>query len=701
MPFKKLAPLLKTSLCAAAVLGTMCFSPALYAASVEENIDDSAMQPAQEPIQPEAEDAAVAPVDVWDRVRRGYKMPTLESAKVDKWVRHYQRNPAYLNRMFERSGRYLYHILEEVEDRGMPTELALLPFVESAFQPEALSRAKAAGLWQFMPRTGTQYSLEQNLWRDDRRDVLESTRAALDYFQYLYGMFNDWHLALAAYNWGEGSVQRAIRRQKNRHRPTDYLHLSMPNETANYVPKLEAIKRMVSEPEKYGLKMPDVGNEPFFVTITKPTDIDTKTAAELAGMSLEDFKLLNPSFKLPVIVAAHNNVMLLPADRVDDFIDNLVSWMDSGQPLSRWTTYKLQNGETLAAVAERTGMTEHDLREVNGIPKGRKVLANSTLLVRANADEQGDISEADADAKLRLSPLTTWRRVNYRVRSGDTISGIARRWHITQRSIIKNNRLRSSRLRVGQRLILTVPNVERAPIRYVQPSSGTRHRIHAVRRGETLSTIAQRYGVSTDALRQMNRISGSNIRAGQRLRVPLAGRDYEEDVVGNVYTVVAGDTLSGIAARHGVSVTRLKRANRMTRNTLKIGQRLEVPAAVRTEEVRHATASSASSTGVHRVRQGDSLYEIGRRYGVSVKSLKAANGLRGNNLRIGQKLVIPATAKKQPKRQAEHEANLYRVRSGDTLYEIALKHKTSVKKLKELNGLRSNTLRVGQTLRLP
>ena len=159
-----------------------------------------------------------------------------------------------------------------------------------------------------MPATGTHYSLEQNLWRDDRRDVLESTRAALDYFEYLYGMFSDWHLALAAYNWGEGSVQRAIRRQQARKRPADYQHLRMPNETANYVPKLEAIKRIVTDPSKYGVKLPDVGNEPFFVTVTKPRDIDTETAAELAGMPLKEFRQLNPSFKLPVIVASHNNV---------------------------------------------------------------------------------------------------------------------------------------------------------------------------------------------------------------------------------------------------------------------------------------------------------------------------------------------------------------------------------------------------------
>ena len=225
------------------------------------------------------------PSDVWERIRRGYAMPVLQSKLVDRWVDFYTRDPAYLRRMSERAGQYLYHIVEEIENRGMPTELALLPFVESAFQAEALSRAKAAGLWQFMPATGKAYDLAQNLWRDDRRDVLESTRAALDYFEYLHGMFGDWHLALAAYNWGEGSVQRAIQRAKRRKQPTDYLHLRMPNETANYVPKLEAVKRIISEPARYGITLPDVGNEPFFVTITKPRDIDIETAGREARKS--------------------------------------------------------------------------------------------------------------------------------------------------------------------------------------------------------------------------------------------------------------------------------------------------------------------------------------------------------------------------------------------------------------------------------
>lgn len=633
------------------------------------------------------------PSDVWERIRRGYAMPVLQSKLVDRWVDFYTRDPAYLRRMSERAGQYLYHIVEEIENRGMPTELALLPFVESAFQAEALSRAKAAGLWQFMPATGKAYDLAQNLWRDDRRDVLESTRAALDYFEYLHGMFGDWHLALAAYNWGEGSVQRAIQRAKRRKQPTDYLHLRMPNETANYVPKLEAVKRIISDPARYGITLPDVGNEPFFVTITKPRDIDIETAAELAGMPLEEFRRLNPSYKLPVIVASHNNVMLLPADKVDFFVDNLASWMDSGQPLSQWTTYRLQQGETLAQVAGRSGMTEDELRKVNGIPKGRRVLANSTLLVRSTGTEdQQDIAAELANAKLQLSPTTTWRRVTYRVRSGDTLSGIARRWRITMKSIVTANRLRSDRLRVGQRLVLTVPNVPRQAIASTQRSESSQHVIHRVRSGETLSTIASRYGVSIAQLKMTNRIRTNLIRPGQRLRIPFGGADVVSDT--KIYTVKAGDTLSTIASRYGVSVVRLKRANRLSGGSLRIGDRLEIPTQVAVSDAPKRVAKSRT----HRVRSGESLYTIGKRYGVSVDRLKAANGLRRNTIRVGQELVIPARSSGT---SASASGKVHRVRSGDTLSEIARRYGTTVSKLRSANGLTSNRLRIGQELKIP
>ena len=209
---------------------------------------------------PATEAEVSPPVDIWDRIRRGFSMPALNNRRVAQSIRSYSRNPKNIERTFNRAGKYLYHIVEEIEKRGLPTELALLPFVESAFQPEALSHAKAAGLWQFMPATGNIFSLQQNFWKDERRDVLESTRAALDYLQQLHATFGDWQLALAAYNWGEGRVSRAIRRNKARHRPANYSNLRMPRETAYYVPRLEAIKRIVENPEKYGITLPAIDN---------------------------------------------------------------------------------------------------------------------------------------------------------------------------------------------------------------------------------------------------------------------------------------------------------------------------------------------------------------------------------------------------------------------------------------------------------
>ena len=670
-------------------------TPEIVEAATESAAVDMAVDPSAQPI----------PNSVWDRIRAGFAIPNLDSAAVDRWTERYSKDPAYLLRMANRASQYLYNIVEEVEARNMPMELALLPFVESAFQPEALSRAKAAGLWQFMPATGKDYELEQNLWRDDRRDVLESTRAALDYFEYLHGLFGDWQLTLAAYNWGEGSVQRAISRAKRRKQPTDYAHLRMPRETANYVPKLEAIKRIVSDPAKYGIELPDVGNEPYFVQVTKPRDIDVKTAAELAGMPLDEFRRLNPSYKLPVIVASHNNIMLLPADRVDFFLDNLASWMDSGQPLSRWSTYKLKQGESLALVAARVGMTEDYLREVNGIPKGRRVLPNSTLLILAEGDDQIDISAEEADAKLRLSPLTTWRRVTYRVRSGDTISGIARRWHITSRSIITANRLRSDRLRIGQRLILTVPNVERSPI--IEPTSAPKgkHVIYTVKSGDTLGRIALRYGVSTASLRMTNRIRGNMIRPGQRLRIPGTGDAEAADTV--IHTVLSGETLSSIANRYGVTVTRLKRSNRLTSNTLHIGDKLEIPA--REQPRASSSGVRAPQSKIHVVRTGETLSEIAESYGIGLSKVRTANGLRSNNLRVGQRLVIPATAKNLEggaKANASRASSsggekVHTVRAGDTLSGIARRYGTSVAKLKAVNNLKNNNLRIGARLMLP
>ena len=252
------------------------------------------------------------PADLWERIRRGFAMQNLQGNLVQDREQWYATRPDYILRMTERSRKYLFHIVEELELRGMPTELALLPFIESAFNPQAVSSAKAAGMWQFIPSTGKFFELKQNVFRDDRRDVLASTRAALDYLQKLYGMFGDWQLALAAYNWGEGSVGRAIAKNQRSGQGVTYSDLSMPNETRLYVPKLQAVKNIIANPQVYNVDLPVIENHPYFQTVMIKRDIDVALAAKLADVPLDDFKALNPSANRPVILGANSPQILLP-----------------------------------------------------------------------------------------------------------------------------------------------------------------------------------------------------------------------------------------------------------------------------------------------------------------------------------------------------------------------------------------------------
>jgi membrane-bound lytic murein transglycosylase D len=413
---------------------------------------------------------AADPGDLWERVRAGFRMPDLDTRLADQRTRWYAAQVDYFARMAQRSSRYLFFIVEEVERRGMPTELALLPFVESAFQPEAVSTAKAAGLWQFIPSTGTHYALAQTMWKDERRSVIDSTRAALDYLQKLHDMFGDWHLALAAYNWGEGSVSRAIEKNRRAGRGTRYTDLKMPLETQHYVPKLQAVKNIVADPARFGIELPPVANSPYFVAVQKSRDIDVRTAAQLAEMSVDDFRALNPQFNRPVIVGAAAPTLLLPADRVDTFHANLAAVEATGQQLASWTTMKLGPNDTLAAVARRAGISEEQLREANRIPPRYRLMPGSTILVPRD-ETMDDIAATHLDARFALVPEAgNLRKVTYRVRRGDTLHSVARRYNVAEKDIIVWNRLTGPSLFAGQRLELTVAGKSR-PARGKAPAA--------------------------------------------------------------------------------------------------------------------------------------------------------------------------------------------------------------------------------------
>jgi membrane-bound lytic murein transglycosylase D len=318
------------------------------------------------------------PPNVWDRIRAGFRMANLDGVLVERQEQWYADNPEYVARMVERSSHFLYHVVEEVERRRMPTEIVLLPMIESAYNPTAYSRSHASGMWQFIPSTGRLYGLRQNFWYDGRRDVLSSTSAALDYLQKLHDQFGDWSLALAAYNWGEGAVSRAVARNEARGLPTDYESLAMPLETRKYVPKLQAVKNIVSDSRRYGITLPDIPNRPYFATVTTRRHIDVQLAASLSEMSLEEFRFLNPAHNKPVIKADGSEAIVLPVDKVAVFEKNLET---HDRPLVSWQAYTVKRSDKPEQIASRHGMTLAELKEVNGIPAKRKIVPGQTLLV--------------------------------------------------------------------------------------------------------------------------------------------------------------------------------------------------------------------------------------------------------------------------------------------------------------------------------
>jgi membrane-bound lytic murein transglycosylase D len=392
--------------------------------------------------------------DLWARVRAGYAMPDLEGELVSKWENYYSSRPEYVQRMTERGGRYLFHIVEEIEQRGLPTDLALLPFIESAFNPQAMSRARASGMWQFMPATGRDFELRQNLFRDDRRDVLASTRAALDYLQRLHARFGDWHLALAAYNWGQGNVQRAIDRNRKAGLGTAYTDLRMPDETRNYVPKLQAVKNIVARPADFALVLPPLENHPYFLSVPIERDIDVALAARLAGLTLEEFQQLNPQMNKPVILAAGTPLVLLPYDNANSFLRNLEKHRG---PLASWTAWVAQRNISTAEAARLVGMPEARLREVNRIPPRMLVKKGSTLLVPRSATAQADVAEHIADhAAIALAPeARPARRVTVKARKGDTVASVARRHKVSARAVAQWNGVApQAKFKTGQQVVL-------------------------------------------------------------------------------------------------------------------------------------------------------------------------------------------------------------------------------------------------------
>ncbi len=492
--------------------------------------------------------------DLWERIRRGFVMHELNMPTVQTQEQFYAQKQDYIKRFVARGSRYLYHIVEELERRNLPTEIALLPIIESAFNPQANSTAKASGMWQFIPSTGTHFGLKQDWHADHRRDVMLSTKAALDYLEKLYGMFGSWELAFAAYNCGEGCVGRAIKANQARGLATDFASLNLPNETRAYVPKLIAVKNIVLSPASYGVELTAVNNKPYFSKVPAPAKIDVKLAAKLAEMPEDEFSALNPAFNRPV-AASGTGYFLVPTENAELFSTNLRLYQSLNGPMVSWQTVTARKGDSVDVVARRYGMTGSYLRATGGpfaerkgkflkpatfmVPMAGQVKAMTAMLDKKiglknapNAEPPPTTIAASAEAKIE----TVRKPEIYRVAAGDTLHSISTRTGLTVQAIRDMNRLKNNNLKVGQQLTLTTApepeaatafaavtetrtntaprTVAAAPKRTIKPA------LYTVRSGDTLFAIATKFNVPVDNLLRWNRLKTKSVLAvGHRLKV--------------------------------------------------------------------------------------------------------------------------------------------------------------------------------------
>jgi membrane-bound lytic murein transglycosylase D len=452
--------------------------------------------------------------DLFDRMRAGFRLDDSEERHaVDTQLRWYANNPEYLQRAFGRADLYLYHIVTELEARGMPLELALLPVVESAFEPYAYSRARASGLWQFIPGTGSRYGLRQDWWYDGRRDIVESTRAALDYLQSLHDEFNgDWLLAIAAYNCGELIVERSVAMNRAAGRPVTFWDLWLPRETRAYVPKLLAMRRLVLDPGAYGLAISRIPNQPYFTRVATGGQISFKVAAEISGVSPEDLYELNPAFHRWATDPAGPQYLLLPVDAADVFTPNIAQL--SPDQLLGVSRYTVRRGDSVASLAQRFHTTVNVIRDLNDLPAGRLTVGNELRVPASVTDLPAKVllAAARADGHDRHA-----RRPHVLVvRGGETLWSIARRNGMDVNTLARMNGMQpDDALRAGQRLRVS-------SARLSSHARSHRHVIYTVRSGDTVAQIAQLFQCSVPQLLAWNGLSSQvHLHAGQKLRIHI------------------------------------------------------------------------------------------------------------------------------------------------------------------------------------
>ena len=589
---------------------------------------------------------------VWPRLFSLYALPKVDNARVDRQVQRFTKDLGYLQRTQVRATPYLHAIIEQVEARGIPGEIALLPVVESAFKTNAYSRAKASGLWQFIPSTGKIFGLKQNFWYDGRRDVHAATGAALTYLTKLNRMFDgDWLLALAAYNAGEGRVGRAIKKNIRLGRPTDFWSLDLPRETKDYVPRLLAVARIYRYASYYGLKRKPIPNKPYYKVVNIKGQIDLAMAAELAGVSIEEIYRLNPGYHRWATDPKGPHRLLIPANKSRRFKKQLAK--ASRNDMMQWRQHTLRDGESVHQIAKIYGISPAMILKVNSLSSRQANSSGKTLMIpvpkRALSHYTG-YHKPTTPRRYRARSKKTSRKVRvargkksyYKVRPGDSLGSVAKRHSVTTRDLARWNKIsHRAHLQKGQKLVIRRGKAPRTATR----TRAKKKLYYIVKRGDTLGKVARRYSVSTRKLAKWNGISSrAKVRRGQKLVVftskgSTVAKKSRTRGKGkkSFYTVKRGDTLSKIARRYKLSTRQLARINGISsRSTLKRGQKL----AVYSSKSKGKTKKKRGALQ-YTVRKGDTLSNISRRFKVSLTNLRRWNGKKvGKHLKIGQKLKV-------------------------------------------------------------
>lgn len=481
----------------------------------------------EEQVIPLPEKVSLPPPDLWERIRVGYQMQVPNDPRISREIKWYASHPAYIDRIQQRALPYLHFIVEEVEKRGMPMEMALLPVVESAFQPFAYSPGRAAGIWQFIPSTGKFYGLKQNWWYDGRRDIVASTRAALDYLKKMAERFDgDWELALAAYNAGGGNVSKAIRRNRKKNKPIDFWSLKLPKETEGYVPRLLAIASIIGKPADYGITLPTIADSPYFHSVDIESQLDLALSADMADISIEELYRLNPGFNRWATAPQGPHRLNIPVDKVDGFTDKLAA-LDPKKRL-QWKRYKIRNGDNLGAIARKHNTTIALLQQVNKL-RGNRIRAGKHLLIPVASKQLNQYSHSvDQRMAKNLNSKRSGKKRIYTVKRGDTLWDIARSYKVSHKALARWNGLSpKDTLKPGRKLAIwtkTKSNKKVASATPLQPFAtspiNTLSSLHyRVRKGDSLARIAQKFNVTVASLRKWNTLPSKYLQPGQRLKL--------------------------------------------------------------------------------------------------------------------------------------------------------------------------------------